>query len=77
MMQTSANTTYIFFSNGSSVIDYILSQSYYATVFYLDNISFLAQLLLPNKSSISQASYHTTVSTIGFQLFKKQTILWR
>ena len=38
----------------------ILSQSYNATVFYFDNISFLEhvsnQLFLPNESSISQAS---------------------
>ena len=59
----------------------ILSQSYYATVFYFDNISFLAhvlnQLFLPNESSISLAFYRTMVLTICFQLFKKQTILWR
>ena len=45
-------------------------------VFYFDNISFLAhvlnQLFLPNTSSISQASYHTMVLTICFQLFKKK-----
>ena len=56
----------------------ILSQSYNATVFCYENISFLAhvlnQLLLPNESSISQASYCTMVLTICFQLFKKQTI---
>ena len=60
---------------------YILSQSYNATVFYFDNISFLAhvlnQLFLPNESSISQASYRTMVLTICFQMFKTQTILWR
>ena len=60
---------------------FILSQSYNATVFCFDNISFLEhvlnQLYLPNKSSISQASYRTLVLTICFQLFKKQTILWR
>ena len=43
----------------------ILSQSYNATVFYFDNISFLAhvlvQLFLPNESSVSQASYRTMV----------------
>ena len=59
----------------------ILSQSYNATVFYFDNIFFLAhvlnQLLLLNESSISQASTHTIIVTICFQLFKKQTILWR
>ena len=59
----------------------ILNQSYNATVFYFVNISFLEhvlnQLFLPNKSSVSQASYHTMVLTICFQLFKKQTILWR
>ena len=58
----------------------VLSQSYKATVFYFDNISFLAhvnQLFLPNESSISQASYRTLVLTICFQLFRKQTILWR
>ena len=59
----------------------ILNQSYNATVFYFDNISFLEhvlnQLFLPNKNSISQASYRTMVLTICFQLFKKQTILWR
>ena len=73
----------------------ILSQSYNATVFYFDNISFLEHVLnqlflpnessvsqasyctLPNESSISQASYCTLVLTISFQLFKKQTILWR
>ena len=45
--------------------DYILSQSYNATEFYFDNISFLEHelnhLLLPNESSISQASYRTKV----------------
>ena len=50
-------------------------------LFYFDNISFLAHALnqscLPNESSISQASYRTMVLTICFQLFKKQTILWR
>ena len=59
----------------------ILSQSYNATVFHFDSISFLEhvlnQLFLPNESSISQASYRTMVLTICFQLFKKQTILWR
>ena len=59
----------------------ILSQSYKATVFYFDNISFLEhvsnQLFLPNESSISQASYRTMVLTIYFQLFRKQTILRR
>ena len=59
----------------------ILSQSYNATVFYFDNISFLAYVLnplfLPNESSISQASYRTKVLIICFQLFKKQTILWK
>ena len=59
----------------------ILSQSYNATVFYFDNISFLEyvlnQLFLPNESSVSQASYRTLVLTISFPLFKKQTILWR
>ena len=59
----------------------ILSQSYNASVFYFDNISFLAhvlnQLFLPNEYSISQASYRKMVLTICFQLFKKQTILWR
>ena len=35
------------------------------------------QLFLLNESSISQASYRTMVLTICFQLFKKQTILWR
>ena len=54
-----------------------LSQSYDVTVFYFDNISFrvnvLNHLFLPNESSISQASYHTMVLTICFQLFKKQT----
>ena len=60
-----------------------MSQIYKATVFYFDNISFLAhalnQLFLPNESSISQASYayRTMVLTICFQLFKKQTILCR
>ena len=58
----------------------ILNQSYNATVFYFD-ISFLEhvlnQLFLQTESSISQASYHTMVFTICFQLFKKQTILWR
>ena len=56
----------------------ILSQSYNASVFYFDNISYLAhvlnQLFLPDESSVSQASYHTMVLTICFQLFKKQTI---
>ena len=56
-------------------LKYILSQSYNATVFYFDNISFpahvLNQLFLPNESSISQASYRTMVLTICFQLFKK------
>ena len=46
----------------------ILSQSYNASVFYFDNISFLEhvsnQLFLPNESSISQASYCTMVLTI-------------
>ena len=60
---------------------YILSQSYNATVFYFDNISFLEhalnQLFIPNKSPVSQISYRTMVLTICFQLFKKQTILWR
>ena len=60
---------------------YILSQSYNATVFYFNNILFLAHVLnhlfLPNESSISQASYRTMVLTICFQLFKKQTVLWR
>ena len=55
--------------------DTILSQSYIATVFYFDNISFLArvlnQLFLPKESSISQASYCTMVLTVCFQLFKK------
>ena len=59
----------------------ILSQSYNATVFYFDNVSFLAhvfnQLFLPNESSISQATNRRMVLTICFQLFKKQTILWR
>ena len=59
----------------------ILSQSYNATVFYFDNVSFpehaLNQLFLPNKSSISPASYHTMVLTICFQQLKKQTILLR
>ena len=45
---------------------------------YFDNIIFLEyvlnQLFLPNKSSISQASYRTMILTICFQLFKKQTI---
>ena len=45
----------------------LLSQSYNATVFYFDNITFLGhvlnQLVLPNKSSISQASYHTMFPT--------------
>ena len=54
---------------------------YIATVFYFENISFLAhvlnQLLLPNERSVSLASYRTMVLTIFFQLFKKQTILWR
>ena len=53
---------------------YILSQSYNVTVFYFDNISFLAhvlnQLFLPNESSISQAPYRTKI-LICFQLFKK------
>ena len=57
----------------------ILSQN--ATGFYFDNISFLQhvlnQLFLPNESSSSQASYRTMILTICFQLFKKQTILWR
>ena len=39
-------------------VSYILSQSYNATVFYFDNISFLehvsSQLFLPNESSINQ-----------------------
>ena len=56
----------------------VLSQSYNATVFYFDNVSFLEhelnQLFLPNESSISQASYLIMVVTICFQLFKKQTI---
>ena len=60
---------------------YILSQSHNATVFYFDNISFLAhvlnQLFLPDASLISRASYRTMVLRICFQLFKKQTILWR
>ena len=60
---------------------HILSQSYNATVFYFDNISFLEhvlnQLVLQNESSISQASYRTKVLTICFQLSKKLTILWR
>ena len=55
----------------------MLSQSYNATVFYFDNISFLEyvfnQLILPNESSISQASYRTMVLRICFELFKKQT----
>ena len=38
------------------------------TVFYFDNISFLAhllnQLFIPNESSVSQASYRTMVLTI-------------
>ena len=59
----------------------ILCQSYNATVFYFDNVSLLAhvfnQLFLPNESSISQATYRRMVLTICFQLFKKQTILWR
>ena len=59
----------------------ILSQSYNTTVFYFDNVAFLEhvlnQLFLLNKSSISQASYPTMALTICFQLFKKQTILWR
>ena len=46
-------------------------------MFYFDNISFqehvLNQLFLQYESSISQASYRT----ICFQLYKKQTILWR
>ena len=50
-------------------------------MFYFDDISFLEyvsnQLFLPNESSISQASYRTTVLTICFQLFRKQTILRR
>ena len=45
--------------------EYILSQSYNATVFYFDNVSFLEhvlnQLFLPNESSIRQASYRTMV----------------
>ena len=52
-----------------------------ASVFYFDNISFLAhvlnQLFLPNQSSVSQAALRTIVLRICFQLFKKQTILWR
>ena len=62
-------------------ISYILGQSHNAAVFYFNNISFLEhvlnQLFLSDESSISQASYRTTVLTICFQLFKKQTILWR
>ena len=58
-----------------------MGQSYNATVFYFDNISFIEhvfnQLFLPNESSIIQASYRTMILTICFQLFKKQTILWR
>ena len=50
-------------------------------MFYFNNISFLAhvlnQLFLPNKISISQASYRIMILTICFQLFKKYTILWR
>ena len=50
-------------------------------VLYFDNISFLEhvlnQLFLPNESFISQASYRRMVLTICFQLFKKQTTLWR
>ena len=53
---------------------YLLSQSYNATVFYVD-ISFLAhvlyQLFLPNESSINQTSNRTMVLTKCFQLFKK------
>ena len=58
----------------------VLSQSYNAAVFYCDSISFLEhvlnQLFLLNESPISQASYLTMVSTICFQLFKIQPILW-
>ena len=54
---------------------YILSQSYNATLFYFDNISFLGhvlnQLFLPNGSSISHATYRTMVLTFCFQLFTK------
>ena len=57
---------------------YILNQSYNATVFYFDNISFLAhvlnQLFFPNESSISQASYRTVVLIICFQDFKIQDL---
>ena len=65
----------------SSTSHSILSQSYNATVFYFDNISFLAyvlnQVFLPKESSVSHASYRAMVLTICFQLFKQQTILWR
>ena len=83
---TEASDTYkhrmsIEFTRNNITNTNILSQSYNASVFYFDYISFLArvlnQLFLPNERSISQASYHIMVLTICFQLFKKQTILWR
>ena len=37
----------------------------------------ISQLFIQNKTSISKACHCTMVSTLVFQLFKKQTILWR
>ena len=88
MLGVRVPTTYVFIlhnnarrGDSNEYPQHILSQRYNATVFYFDNISFLAhvlnQLFLPNESSISRASYRTMVLTIRFQLLKKQTILWR
>ena len=87
-MRCAANADYVLvldldllFNVSSSKVT-ILSQSYNTTLFYyFGNTSFLAnvlnQLFLPNESLNSQVSYRTMVLTICFQLFKKQTILWR
>ena len=48
---------------------------------YFDNISELANITRPlfiqNKTSIREASLCTMILILSFQLFKKQTILWR
>ena len=56
----------------SKILIILLVYIYWAKV-----ISLLNKLFLSNESWISQASYRTMVLTICFQLFKKQTILWR
>ena len=49
--------------------DTIVSQFPFDNIYSLAHV--LNQLFLPNESSISQASYHTMVLTICYQLLKK------